>query len=156
MKVSYGIPQGSVLGPTLFLIFVNDSSQCISDCFIILYADYTQFIHIGSTDRLQDLIQRGEETMSRAKQYFNSNGLLLNTNKTQCMFVGSRGPMSQILPNTTLQVDGDTIVPSMTFDSRVNKIRGKIFSIILYINRIENNFSKSARITHAIIGLNHH
>ncbi len=160
MEVSYGVPQGSVLGPILFLIFVNDLSQCISDCFIIQYADDTQFIHTGSIDRLQDLIHRGEETMLRAKYYFNSNGLLLNTNKTQCMFVGSRGLISQIPSNTTLQVDGATIVPSsslknlgiyfdqnMTFDSHVNKISGKIFSTIIYINRIKDNFSKSARKT---------
>ncbi len=112
MEVSYGVPQGSVLGPISFLIFVNDLSQCISDCFIIQYVDDTQFIHTGSIIRLQNLIQRGEETMSRAKHYFNANDLLLNVNKTQCMFVGSRGLISQIPPTATLQVDAATIVPS--------------------------------------------
>ena len=76
------------------------------------------------------------------------------------MFVGSRGVISQIPPNTTLRVDGATIVPSsslknlgiyfdqyMTFEQHVNKISGKIFGTILYINRIKDNFSKSARIT---------
>ena len=109
---------------------------------------------------LQDLVQRGEETLSRAKHYFNSNGLLLNTNKTQCMFAGSRGLISQIPPNTILQVDDTTINPSsslknlgtyfdqyMTFETHVNKISGKIFSTILYINRIKDNFSKDARKT---------
>ncbi len=98
--------------------------------------------------------------MSGAHHYFNSNGLLLNAKKTQCMFVSSRELMSQILPNTTLHVDGATIVPSsslknlgiyfdqtMSFDSHVNKISGKIFSTILYINRIKNNFSKTTRKT---------
>ncbi len=122
MEVSYGVPQGSVLGSILFLIFVKDLSQCISDCFIIQYADDTQFIHTGSIDRLQDLIQRGEDTMSRAQHYFNSNGLLLNAKKTQCMFVGSRGLMSQILPNTTLHVDGATTVPSSSIQSLVLNI----------------------------------
>ncbi len=128
------------------LFFVNDLSQCMSDFFIIQYVDDTQFIHTGGIDRLQNLIQRSEETMSRAKHYFISNGLILNTNKAQCMFVGSKGLISQIPPNTTLQVDWDTIVlinslknlgiyfdQNMTSDSHVNIISGKICSIILYI-----------------------
>ncbi len=98
--------------------------------------------------------------MLRTKYYFNSNGLLLNTNKTQCMFVGSRGLISQMPPNTTLQVDGTTIVPNsslknlgiyfdqnMTFDSHVNKMSGKIFTTIIYINGIKDNLSKNARKT---------
>ena len=159
IEVSYGVPQGSVLGPVLFIIYVNDLSQYISDCLVIQYADDTQFIHTGRIDRLHDLIQKGEETLSKAKHYFNSNGLLLNTNKTQCMFIGSRGLLSQIPPNTSLRVDGATIIsssslknlgvyfdPAMTFDSHVNKISRKIFSTIIYINRVKDNFSKSARV----------
>ena len=160
IDVSYGVPQGSVLGPILFIIYVNDLSQYLSDCLILQYADDTQFIHTGRIDRLEDLIRKGEETLSKAKRYFNSNGLLLNTKKTQCMFIGSRGLISQIPPNTTLRVDGATIIPSsslknlgiyfdqhMTFDSHVNKISGKIFSTIIYINRIKDSFSKCSRKT---------
>ncbi len=82
MEVAYGVPHGSVLGPIIFLIYANDLSQLISDCLIIQYADETQFIHTGRIDKLQYLIHRGEETLSRANHYFHSNGLLLNTNKT--------------------------------------------------------------------------
>ncbi len=80
--------------------------------------------------------------MSRAKHYFNSNGLLLNANKTQCMFVDSRGLISQIPPNTTLQVDGATIVPSsllknpgIYFDqnsARIAVVQSLVLSVINY------------------------
>ncbi len=90
MEVAYGVPQGSFLGLMSFLTYVNDLSQHNSDCLIIQYADDTQFVHTGRIDMLQDLVQRSEETLLKAKPYFKSNGLLLNANKTQCMFVGSR------------------------------------------------------------------
>ncbi len=76
--------------------------------------------------------------------------------KKQCMFVGSRALTSQIPQGTCLWVGGITIVPSssvknlglrfdthMTFDAH---IRIKVFSIIVYINRIKGNFNTNSRI----------
>ncbi len=160
LHIPYGVPQGSVLGPILFLIYVNDFSQYISDCLVIQYADDTQLVHTGNVNNIQDLIRKGEETLLIAKKYFNANGLMLNTAKTQCMFIGCRGLISQIPPVTCLRVDGTSIVPSksmknfgvyldsqMTFDVHITNLSKTVFSTILYINRIKVNLIRSARIT---------
>ncbi len=139
-EILYSVPQGSVLGPILVSIYINDLSQHISRCLVIQYADDTQFLHTDSIDNIDDLVRIGEETLAEAKKYFQINGLMLNSAKAQCMFAGSRGLSSQIPGDTCIRFDDSNIVPAysvknlgiyfdthMIFDAHVSYISRKVF-----------------------------
>ncbi len=115
----------------------------------------------GTIENIQDLIRRSEDTISKVKTYFLTNGLMINTTKTQCIFIGSSGLISQIPQDTHLTVDRARLLPTntlknlgiyfdsqMTFDAHVNNISSKAISAIIrvYINRTKDNFSRSSGI----------
>ncbi len=90
LSVQYGVPQGSILGPILFTIYVNGMHEHFEGCTLIQYADDTQFLHSGPLNNLNELMRRVEDALSKAVFYFSRNGLMLNAKKTQCIYIGSR------------------------------------------------------------------
>ena len=158
LHVNFGVPQGSILGPILFNIYVNDISNYINDCTLVQYADDTQFLHSGKVDSLQDILHKATATLTKAREYFLNNGLQLNTKKTQCIFIGSRQNISQIPPNTSIHIGDTTVKPSvsvknlgiymdchLSFDVHIRELCKKVMGVLLYINRIKENFDRATR-----------
>ena len=159
LNVPFGVPQGSILGPILFLIFVNDMKNVTTNCLLVQYADDSQFIHTGTTNNLQELIRSAENTMKEAKHYFDSNGLMINTKKTQCIFIGSRQNISKIPEETKINCSGDEIIPSkfvknlgvhmdryMLFDKHIDEMHKKTMGTLIYLNRIKDRIERDVRI----------
>ena len=81
-EIKIGIPQGSILGPLLFIIFINDFAK-ISDKFTpLLFADDTALLfEADSPQQLQKLL---DEELPKVCSWLQANKLSLNTQKTYC------------------------------------------------------------------------
>jgi hypothetical protein len=81
LKVKSGVPQGSILGPFLFLVFCNDLPDITSRDKILMYADDTSIV--ASNKSKSDLSQTLAQTLENMSLWCDVNGLKLNPSKTK-------------------------------------------------------------------------
>jgi hypothetical protein len=80
--ISKGVPQGSILGPLLFLIYINDLAKC-TNLFTLLFADDTSFIIHGKN--INDIIEILNIELKKISYWFRTNELSLHPDKTKFM-----------------------------------------------------------------------
>ena len=82
-EIKCGVPQGSILGPLLFLLYVNDLTSVSEACFPILFADDSNTFISGKD--VQVISEKLNSDMEYIRQWLCCNKLSLNVSKTHCM-----------------------------------------------------------------------
>ena len=101
--ISVGVPQGSILGPLFFLLYINDLVAASSFFRYILFADDTNIFASGKNKG--DLLRGLESELGKLSDWFAHNRLTLNYDKTE--FVNfSKPTVGTPVDNWTLKIDG--------------------------------------------------
>lgn len=131
MPQTIGVPQGSVLGPVLFLIYINDLPSCVSSAKMLLFADDTT-LYCSHSD-LGVARAKMQEAIEQASSWFVLNKLALNSSKTQGLTLATDKNVPNQSPVSLL---GIVLDQRLTWASHVDQVCARVSSGIYALRNL--------------------
>jgi hypothetical protein len=117
-----GIAQGIILGPLLFLIFINDLAFLLDDDKCKMFADDTTTCHSGNN--IEPLMKNFTESLYKIQRWCSNNRLDINWAKTKIMFIHNKRniviPDEFIFNNSSIEIVSEFKLLGVTFDNKMS------------------------------------
>ena len=150
--IQYGVPQGSVLGPLLFILYSNDIPNSIKHSKTILFADDTTIYHVGHN--IPDIYENINSDLGQLTDWFRANQLSVNAMKTKYMLISKH--TNNEFHTQTVKIGneileqvhctkflGIIIDDKMEWKYHIDQCRKKLASGIYAINAAKNSLATS-------------
>ena len=135
--ISHGVPQGSVLGPLLFIIFINDLHKSIRHSQMLHFADDTNLLYINKS--MKRINKHINHDLSLIVQWLRSNKISLNADKTELVIFSPK--RKQITKHLNFRISGQKIEIS----TRVKYLGIQIDQHLNWNEHIKNIIPKLSR-----------
>ena len=161
--IKTGVPQGSTLGPLLFIIYMNDINSVSDSLSSILFADDTSLnstISLFQSRDSRDLSFKINSELFKVTDWLRANKLSLNAKKTKFMQFRYSQMNPTSLPKLSLKMDGVvidkvdtfnflglTISETLSWKHHIEKVRIKISKIVGVMSRIKYQVSSKILLT---------
>jgi hypothetical protein len=153
--VTCGVPQGSVLGPLLFLLYINDVTNVSPILHFVLFADDTNVFIYNSDEHVAASIMNHE--LKKLSLWFRANRLMLNTSKTNFIAFSTRRKLSS---DIALLIDdvpikrvesavflGVILDEKLRWNFHIQRVRNKISRTIGIFSKLNQIFPRRVLIT---------
>jgi len=141
LQVRKGVPQGSVLGPFLFSVYVNDIPKVLKNCKIHIYADDIQLYLPCNIANLVEGSRKLNEDLEKVSAWVEKNKLTINPQKSKCLFIYKKEVDLSLLPNilinntkinyvTTAKNLGVIFNNKLSWNDHIRNVTGKVSGML--------------------------
>ena len=157
-RVTCGIPQGSILGPLFFLIYINDLPECLNHATPRLFADDTNLTIAG--EHIQEIESSMNSDLTCINEWLLANKLSINVAKTEFILIGSARKLNNIVTQPDLKINHEKIKQvykatvlgvelddKLSWNKHIDKVANKVTSGIGAIRKIRDFVNRDTLIS---------
>ena len=164
--ISHGVPQGSILGPALFTIYLNDIPSIPDVCSLESYVDDSKLYLSFPIAEANNMIQQINNDLHKIASWCCHNSLLINPEKTKLLVLGTRQMLQKLPADFHVSLLGTKVTPSpsvrdlglqldctLSYDEHITQTVSSCIGSLCQINRVKHLFDSRTlqRVINALV-----